>query len=143
MVFILERTVVSRKTISMKNLFTISTLASTLMFSPISFAEWTKIGESRDGFWYVDFGEIRKQGGYVYYWTLLDYFQPTEFGDLSGKIYAQGDCDKFQALILSDSFHQEPMGKGRGVVNNETHKEWTYPAPNSAFADILETVCNR
>lgn len=75
----------------MKNLFAISTIVFSLTFSAASSAEWTKVGESHDGFWYIDFGEIRDQGECVYHWTLVDYLHPTECGDLSGKIYVQGD----------------------------------------------------
>ena len=127
----------------MKNLFTISTLVSPLMFSPISFAEWTKTVANKNGdVFYLDLERIRKVDGYVYYWTLGDLLKPTDFGDLSVKTYRQGDCKKFRVKSLSYSFYKEPMGEGRGEVLSEP-MNWVYPTPDSADEIWLETVCNQ
>jgi hypothetical protein len=93
---------------------------------------------------YVDFERIRKHGGYVYYWYLTDYLKP-KFGDLSGKIYNQGDCKLFRHKSLSFSFHKEPMGGGTGDVQEPVKKQqgWKYPPPNSVDELILKSVCSR
>ena len=66
----------------MKNLLTvIPEMLFTLMFSPPSYAEWTKVSEDVDGnTFYVDFDRIRKVDGNVYYWGLTDYFKPNKVG---------------------------------------------------------------
>ena len=77
----------------MKKLTLIFTLSfSILMFSSPSYSEWTKIGKSVIGnTFYVDFEGIRKHDGFVYWWVLIDYLKPNEYGKLSGKRYHQGD----------------------------------------------------
>ena len=74
---------------------------------------------------YVDFERIRKHGGYVYWWDLVDYLKPDKDGDLSYKSYNQGDCKLFRLRILSMSFHTEPMGGGNGEQQNHD-KKWIY-----------------
>lgn len=93
--------------------------------------------------YYVDFERKRKHDGYLYYWQLTDYIKPTEHGDLSSKIYVQGDCKLFRYKYLSWSFHREPMGSGPGVVDNDSDKNWTYPAPNAITEFVLKSVCSR
>ena len=116
----------------MKTLLTIFTLLFTLMFSSTSFADWTKVSENRGGTFYVDFERIRKVDGFVYYWTLSDYIKPTKYGDLSSKIYNQGDCKLFRYKYLSVSYYTQPMGMGtHSTSSNKPDKEWKYPSPNS------------
>ena len=119
-------------------------LFSTVMVSSPSYAEWTKVGKNTDGSaYYVDFERKRKHDGYVYYWQLTDYIKPTKYGDLSSKIYVQGDCKLFRYKYLSWSFHIEPMGAGPGAVNTEPKQNWTYPAPNAITETVLMSICSR
>jgi len=91
---------------------------------------------------YVDFERIRKHDGYVYFWQLGDWLKPNEDGDLSTKIYIQGDCKKFRYKWLSMSFHKEPMGGGEiSSTHNIPNKDWNYPSPDSAGETILKPVC--
>ena len=119
-------------------------LFSTVMFSSPSYAEWTKVGTSVDGdALYVDFERIRKHGGYVYWWRLSDYLKPNSLGDLSVKVYQQGDCKLFRYKSLSYSWHKEPMGGGTGLIDNRPDKEWGYPPPKSTSEFLLKSVCSR
>ena len=129
----------------MKSLITIFTLVFTVMFSSTSFAEWTEIGKNVDGdTFYVDFERIRKHDGYVYFWRLRDYLKPDKHGDLSSKVYQQGDCNLFRYKYLSDSYYTQPMGKGTtSSSSNKPDKEWRYAPPNSIMEMILESVCSR
>ena len=128
----------------MKSLLTIFTLVFTLMFSSTSFAEWTKVitGEAGRNF-YSDFERIRKHDGFVYYWSLSDYLKPDKYGDLSVKVYIEGDCKLFRYKNLSFSFHKEPMGYGTGDVQEVEKKGWRYPPPMSVSETILKAVCSR
>ena len=129
----------------MKSLSTIFTLTFTVMFSSTSFGEWTEVGQNVDGeSFYVDFERIRKVDGYVYYWMLVDYLKPKKFGDLSGKLYKQGDCKLFRKKTLSYSFHKEPMGRGAGRVEEpiKSLQVWQYPQPKSSMETIVKSVCN-
>ena len=124
----------------------IRTLLTVLFLSLLStpvFADWTEVDVSVSGnTHYVDFERIRKHGGYVYWWDLVDYLKPIS-GDLSSKVYNQGDCKLFRYKKLSGSFHKEPMGRGTGDVLEppEGHKGWKYPPPNSASEISLKSVC--
>jgi hypothetical protein len=130
----------------MKKLLLIFTLLfSTLMFSTPSYAEWTQVSGDKEGnIFYVDFERIRKLDGYVYFWRLNDSLKP-RYGDLSSKVYNQGDCKLFRYKWLSVSFHKEHMGKGTGENEEITgkHKDWRYPPPNSGNETILKSVCGQ
>ncbi len=129
----------------MKTLALILTLIFfSLMFSSTSFAGWTKVitNVSGDTF-HVDFESIKKHGGYVYWWDLTDYFEPSELEVLSAKTYHQGDCKTFRYKWLSMSFHREPMGGGTSEVIklNKKDKRWRDPPPPSSEEVILKSVC--
>ena len=114
-----------------------------MMFSSNCFAEWTKVNKDWLGTFYVDFASIRKVDGYVYFWRLSDFLKPDTDGDLSYKIYTQGDCKSFRYKVLSVSAHKQTMGEGTGEVA-EPVKElegWIYPSPNSAIEHTLKNVC--
>ena len=132
----------------MKNLTIIFTLLfSTVIFSSPSYAKWTQVGTTVGGDYsfYVDFERIRKQGGYVYFWTLNDYSKLSPQGVLSAKVYLQGDCKLFRFQNLNYSFHNEPMGKGSGDVQApvEASQGWKYATPKSMNEILLQSVCNR
>jgi hypothetical protein len=131
----------------MKTLLTITTLVFTLMFSSLSFSDWTKVDEDVKGnTFYVDFERIRKVDGYVYYWDLSDYLKPIKYGILSAKVYRKVDCKLFQFKDLIFSFHKEPMGRGSQESDYDYSPktpEWRYPSPNSSGESILKSVCSR
>ena len=65
----------------MKKLFLILILLFSVMFSSLSYAEWTKVGVGGDGnTYYIDFERIKKHGGYVYWWDLNDLLKPDKDG---------------------------------------------------------------
>ena len=105
----------------MKKLLLIFTLLfSTLMFSTPSYAEWTKVGTSvRGDNFYVDFERIRKHDGYVYFWRLSNYLKPSKWGDLSAKLYNQGDCKLFRFKILGSSYYKQHMGEELSTSEGE------------------------
>ena len=114
------------------------------MFSTPSYAEWRKVGKNVNGdTYYVDFERIRKHGGYVYYWELVDLLEPNKYGTFSGKTYNQGDCKLFRFKRLSYSFHKEPMGEGTGDVSEPVNEHWKYPSPESAIEEVLKRVCSQ
>ena len=123
-------------------LLTTLVFSLTMMFASTSYAEWTEVSEGVDGdTYYVDFERIRKHGGYVYFWYLIDYLKP-QHGDLSAKTYNQGDCKLFRFKGLSDSYHTQSMGEGTpSTTSNTPDKDWKYPPPDSAIEHILKKVC--
>ena len=130
----------------MKTLLTIPTLLFIVMFSSTSFAEWTEVGDTVNGYtFYVDYERIRKHGGHIFWWELSDYLKPNKYGDLSHKLYKEGDCKLFRSRDLSFSFHKEPMGGGTSEVIQPKGEDtnWIYPSPNSMNELILTKVCSR
>ena len=98
------------------------------------------MSEKIEGTYYVDIAGIRKLGGYIYFWEVIDFSEPTKYGMMSGKIDIQGDCDLFQYKRLGVSLHKEPMGEGIGKTFPVAN-DWKYPAKNSAIEDILKSIC--
>jgi hypothetical protein len=98
-------------------------LLFSLMLSFSSYGEWSFIGEDDDGesSYYIDLETLRKIDGYVYYWNLVDFDMPDEFGNMSGVTYAQGDCGITRAKILTAVSYKKPMGE---------EVEDTYTEPN-------------
>ena len=90
----------------------------------------------------MDFERIRKHGGYVYYWILMNSLKP-QHGRLSYIQNTQGDCKLFRLKGLSYSFHKEPMGKGNPEVINPKNPKSEYPPPDSINEAILKTLCSR
>ena len=130
----------------MKSLLTIFTLVFTVMFSSTSFGERTKASEGLDGStFYVDFERIRKNEGSVYFWVLSDFLKPTKYGDLSSKVYYEGDCKLFRMMRLSSSYHKQPMGGGNGesIQPKGERGDWQYPNPSSVIETLLQTVCDK
>lgn len=131
----------------MKSLLTIFTFIFTVMFLSTSFAKWTEVVKGGDSMnsgdiFFIDFEQIRKVDGYVYFWGLTNYLKPTRNGRFSSKYYKQGDCKLFRFKFLSFSFHNEPMGGGIGDVINPKNPEWNYPPPKSVSGKLLESVCS-
>ena len=126
----------------MKRRTLLTVLVLTVLSTPV-FADWKKVDVNVNGTtFYVDFDRIRKHGGYVYYWVLGDYLKPSKKGDLSGKVYYQGDCKLFRYKYLSDSYYTQPMGRGTpSASSNKPDKDWNYPPPNSVSESVLKTVC--
>ena len=120
------------------------TFLLSLMFSSPSYSAWMKFGESvRGNTFYVDFERIRKVDGFVYVWMLTDLLKSTEYGDLSARTYIQGDCKLFRFKILSQIWHEQPMGRNTGKTTTPKNPEWRFPSPNSVNETILKSVCSR
>ncbi|OUU75697.1 MAG: hypothetical protein CBC29_01880 [Methylococcaceae bacterium TMED69] len=92
---------------------------------------------------YVDLERIRKQDGYVYWRELQDSLKPDKDGDLSYKLFNQGDCKLFRYKTLTAVYYKEPMGGGTGNTFTPKNPEWIYPSPDTSSQSILKFVCNR
>jgi hypothetical protein len=112
------------------------------MFSSPSFADWKKTTKNVEGTtMYVDYERIRKVGGYVYWWELLNYIEPSKNGDLSAEVYFKSDCKLFRSKALSYIFYKTPMGRGGGSTYSPKNPQWIYPSPKSVNESLLKSVC--
>jgi hypothetical protein len=120
-------------------------LFTTAMFSSPSYSEWTETSVSAGGnVFYIDFSSIKKNNGYVYYWQVLDYLKPTEYGDLSSKRLYELDCNiPRKERSISASYHTQPMGNGAASTSDNTVREWTFYPPSSPGQIVLDEVCSR
>jgi len=115
----------------------------TMMFASPSFSDWTEVDKDWLGTFYVDFASMRKVDEYVYFWRLSDFLKPDTDGELSYKIYTQGDCNLFRYKVLSVSAHKQTMGEGTGEVAEPVKvlEGWIHPPSNSAIERTLKKVC--
>ena len=119
----------------------ILTLLFSILISFNSYGEWKYLHDDVNGNSnYIDMDRIREHGGYVYYWTLIDYLKPTKHGHMSSKMYVQGDCGVHRIKYLSYTHSKQPMGEG-GETNNPPNPKWVYPGPDSIGELMLKTVC--
>ena len=129
----------------MKKLLLIFTLLfSTVMFSSPSYAEWTKITEGNIGsneiVYFMDFENIKKQGGKVFFWSLASGSKHDHFGNMSNKHYFKVNCSNMAAVMLTGYYYTKPMGKGRHESKTYPHK-WEYPPPNTPINTMMKLAC--
>ena len=107
-------------------------------------AEWTKVTESNNGqTFYVDLQTIHEKEGQIFFWELIDYKFQDEYGDLSAKIFIQGDCSKLSFKWLKLSYHKDSMGRDM-VVDQKPSKlvsQWQYPKIHTTSMKVLDFVC--
>ncbi|HIL42384.1 MAG TPA: hypothetical protein EYG35_03240 [Gammaproteobacteria bacterium] len=116
-------------------------LLFSILISFNSYGEWAELAQNGEGdTFYIDADTIRENGGYVYYWELIDLIQPDEWGDMSVKIYIQGDCLVNRFIFLSSMTYKQSMGGGSGETMSPPD-EWQYPVPESVDAHLLDEVC--
>ena len=117
-------------------------LLFSILISLNSYGAWVKVSESVTGnSHYIETDKIKEHNGYVYWWDLVDLLKPDR-GDLSWKVYNQGDCGVSRVKYLSYIFYKQPMGEGSGRTGNPNNSEWEYPSPGSALQIKLDFVCD-
>ena len=115
-----------------------------LLFSSLAFAEWKQFGEiasRKNGKYFVDTDSIIKETGYLYFWKMLDWEGPDEFGFQSVQIYIKGDCKIRRLKTLSYIFFTGRLGKGSSDQQEVANKDWKYPPPGSIDAGLLRDLC--
>ena len=112
-----------------------------MMFAPYSFAEWVRISETNDNVLYIDPTSIRAEGSLRKVWLVVDKKTPDGTGVLSTRTLQEIDCKGGRNRTASLSTYPEQMAKGTIIVFDSTLQEWSYVPPDSAFDDVLKTVC--
>ena len=104
---------------------------------------WKKIGSSTRGdVFYVDLSTVKKVGNNVFYFTLKDYVKPSEYGDLSSKIYMEVNCLNLSYRYLKDFYYIEPMGNGEPSTVFDEVGEWTNNTEGSMGEAVRKFACN-
>ena len=123
----------------------ITLLISSVIFSSTSYAEWTKLTTSTDGYvFYIDYESIRKKDGFSYYWSLVNFPTSNEDKELSAITLRQGDCGLFRYKLLTQSHYKKYMGNGNpSKSENYDNAKWKFAQPNSINYDALRLICNK
>ena len=117
-------------------------LLFSILISFNSYGEWTfHSTNSKGDKFYLDYETIRTNGGYVYYWELVNHKKSDTYGNMSVSAYYQGDCGIFRINMLSLISHSQSMGTGaREEFNYEPN--WKSAPPSSIRAHTLNLVCD-
>ena len=87
-----------------------------------------KVSESNRGSnFFMDFQNIKKHGGAVFFWSLQSERKPDRFGNMSNKTYFKVNCSTMGAVMLTGYYYTKPMGRGRHYSKDYPNDEWRYP----------------
>ena len=121
-------------------------LLFSILISFNSYGEWTAVSESVDGdIAYIDYENIKKNKGFVYYWELYDLIKPMPIGDgiFSGMTYNEVDCDiPIKYRVIASRYYSLPMGQGISDLSNNEILDWDYPDPGGVLQNTLNKVCD-
>ena len=73
---------------------------------------------------------------------MSDYLIPEEDGDMSSKLYFQGDCGVNKSKWLSLIKYIQPMGEGVGETITPLPEFWNDSSPGSVGELMLKLVCD-
>ena len=129
----------------MKDLILIIILFLTHLYSYNTQAvEWTQVTKGKNGHtFFIDMKKIYENNDYIYFWQLINYNEKDEYGDLSAKIFIQGDCKSFKFKWLKVAYHKMFMGKDKVNLKNpsEILSGWQSPNLGSTSHAVLEYAC--
>lgn len=107
--------------------------------------DWKKVTTGSNGYvFYINLLSIEERDRKVYFWQLIDYIKPDEYGDLSAKIYIESDCVNLRYKWIAFSYHKKPMGMDSAIKKKPTKNLsfWQSALPHSTSKAILDYVCN-
>ena len=116
-------------------------LLSTTTFSSLSIGECVKSEETEHGSFYINFSDIRKDDGYVYWWQLNDLIEPNK-EILSVTTYHQTDCLWFRTKYLRGKSFKANMAEGTAEREYDyDNPKWIYPAGHLQ-GQIMQDICD-
>lgn len=114
--------------------------------SPVSTAEWTKIGETETYTYYADHGSIRKADETVTMSDLFDYrVSQTEGGTpaLSKITVREYDCQNRKSQPVKSTWYDDRMGSGTALRATGPIGQMTTSASGTATATLMTIACGR
>ena len=114
-----------------------------LIISIPAYADWIKLASSTDGDMYVESNSIRKNGNSVLFWSLQDYKQKNELGDLSMKLRQEINCKEETIKMISIVSYSKNMGLGNVNLSGNASREITHIPPGTLNEEIYKFVCNK
>ena len=124
----------------MKKLFLALTIVL-ISASPAWAEKWVDVSEDVNGNeYFLDYDSIRKAGGFVYYWQIINYLEPIR-GTLSTKTYNKLNCDSQGTMTLTAEGYTSHMGKGKLNFSVSPEPKWKYMPSNSSGESIIKYAC--
>ena len=115
-----------------------------LLYSSLAYAEWTKVVTNTSGSTvYMDKQTLKIGKNTRFILIMLDYFEPTEYGDRSSRSYREINCNNMMYRDLVKDYFILPFAKGETSEGSGTIKdpEWKYQNPTSIGGILHIKVC--
>ena len=125
----------------MKKITFIFAIFVSFLFSHKCFSEWNFVNKSDIAEFYIELDSVKKNNDYVFYWRMVNFFEPFQEKYLSVQIYNKGDCPQNRIKTLSYIWFNRGMGRGQSKQEESVNKDWKYPSPDTAAFHDLRTVC--
>ena len=118
-------------------------LLFSLILSFNSYSEWVGfVTDANKNIHYIDFEEMTKTDGYVYYWEMTNYANPTD-RFLSIATYHKADCDsyRYKDLTFNGYIQEKAQGEPETMDLTVLDNDWTYPVAGSVADYSLKLAC--
>ena len=119
------------------------TLLVLFFSSSVAAYEWKKFGTTVDGtvFYYEPKSVIRfEQNIFLFY--MIDYYEKSEWGDLSAIFYRKIDCNTFNFRDLVVYFYNKNMGNGKLTTAMIPVDENRSAAEGSIMENFFSFLCD-
>ena len=105
---------------------------------------WEYITSSNDKITsiYIYSEKIIKEKEFANVWTLLDFSESDNYGNLSILILMKFDCKWYRVKNLKYSFHKKRMGRGPIKTSAPKNIEWHYIETYQINSMIFDRVCD-
>ena len=113
-----------------------------------SHSQWKEVVSNNDFREYLDLNTVKKINQFIYMWSLRDYKNPQENGNLSTKYYTKYDCDEMRYEVMSIVVYDVNMGRGRkfkylkNIFDESAEPNWIYQSKEEKKNSLLNIVCN-
>ena len=109
---------------------------------------WVRVGGDKSDAHYANPSTIRRNGGMVRMWSILDFKKPQiRIGGvkpfMSMKDHSEYDCEEDRMRSLGSSVHTGNMGKGDVVLSSDDGGEWRAVAPGSRGRGLWSVACGK
>lgn len=104
-------------------------------------ADWVLITQTQTNAFYFDPTAIKKVGGMLRVWQLIDNVAPNKIGSMSSRMLVEVDCDGDQQRTIEYTYHTGHMGLGEVNYTNNAVSPWFHAPPNSVQQLTQRAFC--
>lgn len=106
-----------------------------------AWAEWVKVSEHTESFFYIDPATIRRDGNLRRVWEIQDLKKRHKEGEMSMRNLSEYDCKEERTRILSITGHSDPMAGGKTLFSESGPGKWDDIAPGTVSQKMMRIVC--